>query len=136
VTPDDLDHAERGLQPVRDRDAMAHHTRHRLNGPEPEQVVTEECDLAGWFLDLLPGQTRARTAAQLSLERMTRAVAPGRYVVALGYRLAPEGRLHQAIATGNEAIRQATYQGKILAKIRKVLRVETNSEILSKLLAR
>lgn len=41
-----------------------------------------------------------------------------------------EGRLQQCMTTGAEAQRQAKYQGELLAKIRKVLRVEANGQIL------
>jgi hypothetical protein len=41
------------------------------------------------------------------------------------------GRLQQAITTGNEAVKQATRQGDLLKKIRKALGVKENTEILS-----
>jgi hypothetical protein len=41
-----------------------------------------------------------------------------------------EGRLQQEITTKNEAIKQAKYCSGMLAKIRKALNVEQNSEIL------
>jgi len=41
-----------------------------------------------------------------------------------------EGRLRQAVTTKNEAEKQAAYGTGLLAKIRKALRVEKNSEIL------
>lgn len=44
-----------------------------------------------------------------------------------------EGRLNQAITTSNEATREATRKGKVLAQIRAVLGVERDSEILPKL---
>ena len=37
VVRDDLRHAERGLEPVRDREAVAHHARRGLGRAEPEQ---------------------------------------------------------------------------------------------------
>lgn len=47
-----------------------------------------------------------------------------------------EGRLRQAITTGNEAARQAKYQGQLLQKIRKALNVERDSQILDALMRR
>lgn len=44
-----------------------------------------------------------------------------------------EGRLNQAITTGDEAKREATRKGKVLAQIRTFLGVERDSEILPKL---
>jgi hypothetical protein len=44
-----------------------------------------------------------------------------------------EGRLNQAIATGNEGAKQAQRQGKLLKQIREHLNVERDSEILPKL---
>jgi hypothetical protein len=41
-----------------------------------------------------------------------------------------EGRLQQCVTTKNEAERQAKYSTGLLAKIRKALRIEKNSEIL------
>lgn len=41
-----------------------------------------------------------------------------------------DGRLQQCMTTGAEAAKQAKYQGELLAKIRKALRVEKNSQIL------
>ena len=60
-------------------------------GPDPAQVVFDECDFMAWALDLPPGQTRARVATHVSPERIRRAVSPRRYVVALGYRPAGDG---------------------------------------------
>lgn len=44
-----------------------------------------------------------------------------------------EGRLNRAITTSNEATREATRKGKVLAQIRVFLGVERDSEILPKL---
>ncbi len=41
-----------------------------------------------------------------------------------------EGRLHQEMASHKEAVRQAMYSTGLLAKIRKALKVEKNSQIL------
>lgn len=44
-----------------------------------------------------------------------------------------EGRLNQALTTSNEAQREATRKGKVLAQIRVFLKVERDAEILAKL---
>lgn len=44
-----------------------------------------------------------------------------------------EGRLNQALTTSNEAQREATRRGKLLAQVRSFLKVERDSEILPKL---
>ena len=91
--------------------------------PEPEIDIHQEFIIQGEALD----------KAQAYISTLTSSDTGKEIQILIEKNQILLDRLNQEITTGNEAKKQATYQGGLLKEIRKALKVESNKEIIPKI---
>lgn len=110
------------------------HVEEVVDRRQPKPEAEEEPEPEDDPIEALTQEIRALERRNAELEDLNESLNKsdlGREVTAWSAKYAQlNARLEQALKTGSEAKKQAEYQGKLLSKIRKLLGVERNGDIL------
>ncbi|MCK9380837.1 MAG: ParB/RepB/Spo0J family partition protein [Sulfuritalea sp.] len=116
------------------REAVHNHRAQGTVGKaRPEPTIEPETNAHADLLADYEREVAENRALQERIDSLTKDDLAGELDKRIKLYHQLEGRLNQALTTSNEAQREATRKGKVLAKIRAALGVERDSEILPKL---